>query len=131
MTVERLNPPGLRQEPRHTHVVVATGRKMVFVSGQVAFDANGNLVGEGDVIAQARQAFRNLATALAAAGASVADVTKITWYVVDYSDALFPALMDARSEVFGEHAPAGTLVGVHALGSSAFLTEVEAIAVLD
>jgi enamine deaminase RidA (YjgF/YER057c/UK114 family) len=112
-------------------VVVATGRKMVFVSGQVALDADGNLVGEGNVIAQARQAFRNVATALGAAGASVADVVKITWYVVDYSEDLFPALMDARTEVFGGHAPAGTLVGVEALGSPAYLTEVEAIAVLD
>jgi enamine deaminase RidA (YjgF/YER057c/UK114 family) len=126
-----MNPAGLRQEERHTHVVVATGRKTVFVSGQVALDTDGNLVGEGDVIAQARQAFRNVATALDAAGATVADVAKITWYVVNYSDALFPALMDARSEVFGDHAPAGTLVGVQALGSPAYLTEVEAIAVLD
>lgn len=101
------------------------------MSGQVALDADGNLVGEGDVIAQARQSFRNVATALAAAGAGVADVAKITWYVVDYSDTLFQALMDARSEVFGDHAPAGTLVGVQALGSPAWLTEVEAIAVLD
>jgi enamine deaminase RidA (YjgF/YER057c/UK114 family) len=112
-------------------VVVATGTKTVFVSGQVALDPDGNLVGEGDVIAQARQAFRNVATALSAAGASVADVTKITWYVVNYTDAWFPALMDARGEVFGDHAPAGTLVGVEALGSSAYLTEVDAIAVLD
>jgi enamine deaminase RidA (YjgF/YER057c/UK114 family) len=131
MTLDRLNPKGLRREPRHTQVVVGTGRKMVFVSGQVALDADGNLIGQGDVIAQARQVFRNVATALSAAGASTAHVTKITWYVVNYSDDLFPALMDARSEVFGDHAPAGTLVGVQALGSPAYLTEVDAIAVLD
>jgi enamine deaminase RidA (YjgF/YER057c/UK114 family) len=131
MTLHRLNPAGLREESRHTHVTVATGRKTVFVSGQVAVDADGKLIGEGDVVAQARQAFRNLATALKAAGATVADVAKITWYVVDYSDDLFPALMDARTEVFGEHAPAGTLVGVHALGSVDFLTEVEAIAFIE
>lgn len=58
MTVHRLNPASLRLESRHTHVVVATGTKTVFVSGQVALDPAGNLVGEGDVIAQARQAFR-------------------------------------------------------------------------
>jgi enamine deaminase RidA (YjgF/YER057c/UK114 family) len=131
MALDRLNPAGLRREPRHTHAVVATGTQMVFVSGQVALDAAGRLVGEGDVIAQARQAFKNVATAVEAAGGSVADVAKITWYVVSYSDDLFRPLMDARTEVFGDHAPAGTLVGVEALGAPEFLTEVEAIAVLD
>jgi enamine deaminase RidA (YjgF/YER057c/UK114 family) len=122
VTLDRLNPAGLRLESRHTHVVVATEAKTVYVSGQVALDPHGNLVGEDDVVAQARQAFRNVAIALAAAGASVADVTKITWYVVNHTDGLFPALMDARIEGFGDYAPAGTLVGVNALGSSAYIS---------
>ncbi len=131
MTVDKHNPAELSEPRGYSHVAVASGKKIVFVSGQVALDSGGNLVGAGDLAAQARQAFRNLIAALGSAGAAPRDIAKITWYVVNYSEDVRPALVAARREAFGEHAPASTLIGVQALARPDFLIEVEAIAVLD
>lgn len=131
MTVQRHNPSELSEPKGYSHVTVATGKRTVFIAGQVALDSGGNLVGAGDLGAQARQAFRNLLAALASVGAAPTDVAKITWYVVNYSEDLRPTIAAARREAFGEHAPASTLVGVQALARPDFLIEVEAIAVLD
>ena len=131
MGVESLNPPGLPVPRGYSQVVVARGSRTVFVAGQVAADAQGNVVAPGDVVGQARQAFANLRTALEAAGATIADVTKVTWYVVGYRAELLPELAAARREVFGDHAPASTLVGVQALATPDYLIEAEAVAVID
>lgn len=131
MTVRRHNPPEWPEPADYSEVTVATGQKLVFVSGQVGNDAAGHLVGPGDLAAQARQAFRNVITALGAGGASPTDIAKMTWYVVNYSEELLPAIMEARRGVFGEHTPATTMVGVQALARPRYLIEVEAIAVLD
>ena len=105
---------------------------MVFVAGQVSIDAQGTLVAPGDFAGQVRQVFANLRTALVGAGATPADVTKITIYVVDYKPELRLLLGEARSAVFGPGTlPASTLVGVQALAEPGFLIEIEAIAVLD
>jgi enamine deaminase RidA (YjgF/YER057c/UK114 family) len=104
---------------------------VVFIAGQVALDTAGRLVGPGDVGAQARQAFQNLLVAVKSAGGTVRDIAKITWYIVNYSPALRPALVAARSEAFGDHAPASTLLGVQSLADPGFLVEVEAVVVLD
>jgi enamine deaminase RidA (YjgF/YER057c/UK114 family) len=130
MTVTKLNPPALPTPMGYSQVVVATGSRMVFVAGQVALDREGNLVAPGDVVGQARQAFANLRAAIEAAGASIADVAKITWYVVGYRSELLPELAAARNGVFDGHAPASTLVGVGALAQPQFLVEVEAVAVV-
>jgi enamine deaminase RidA (YjgF/YER057c/UK114 family) len=103
----------------------------VFVSGQVAEDAGGTLVGPGDFAAQARQAFANVGRALAAAGASPEQVARITICVVAYRPECLPAIREARTAVFGEHKPADTLLGVEALAEPEYLIEVDAIAVLD
>lgn len=100
------------------------------MAGQVTVDRQGNVVTPGDTVGQARQAFINLRTALEAAGATIGDVAKVTWYVVDYRSEQLPALAAARREVFGEHSPVRTLVGVHALAQPEYLVEVEAIAVV-
>lgn len=97
-----------------------------FVSDQVALDADGNVVAAGDPVGQARQAFLNLRAALEAAGASPADLAKITWYVVGYRPELLPELAAARTEVLGDQLPASTLIGVQALAQPAYLVEVEA-----
>ncbi|HEV8339219.1 MAG TPA: RidA family protein [bacterium] len=131
MTLQPLNPPELSPARTYSQVVIAQGTKTVYVSGQVALDAAGNLVGAGDLAAQARQAFRNLVAALAAAGATPASVAKMTWYIVNYAENVRPILIEARREAFGPHAPASTLIGVQALAEAGFLIEVEAIAVLD
>ena len=128
--MERLSPEGLVKPTAYTQVVVATGRRMVFVSGQVSQDAEGKLVAPDDFAGQAKQAYANLRLALKSAGATPADVTKLTTYVVGYRPELRPLLGEARATVFraGE-LPASTLVGVQALAEPGCLIEVEAIAV--
>jgi len=127
-----LTPKGLFKPEVFSQVVVATGSRMVFVSGQVSMDGDGNLVADGDFAGQARQVYGNLRGALAAAGASPSDVTKLTTYVVSYRPELLPVMGAARTAVFGTaDLPASTLVGVQALAQPGYLIEVEAIAVLD
>ncbi|HXN04976.1 MAG TPA: RidA family protein [Candidatus Acidoferrum sp.] len=131
MGLQRLTPTGLFKPAAYTQVVVATGRRMVFLAGQVSIDADGKLVAPGDFAGQVKQVFANLRTALEGAGATPADVTKITIYVVDYKPELRLLLGEARSAVFGATLPASTLVGVQALAEPGYLIEVEAIAVID
>ena len=100
----------------------------VFVSGQVAVDADGNLVGEGDASAQSVQCLDNIEAALAAAGATRADVTKITAFLVNAED--YSAYAAARLEFFGEPGPASSTVFIKGLVNPACLIEIEAIAVV-
>jgi enamine deaminase RidA (YjgF/YER057c/UK114 family) len=111
--------------------VAATGSRLVFVAGQVADDAEGNLVGSGDVAVQARQAFTNVSRCLAAAGARPDQVVKLGIAVVGHQPGHLPAISAARIAVFGEHKPADTLLGVQALAEPGYLIEVDAIAVVD
>jgi enamine deaminase RidA (YjgF/YER057c/UK114 family) len=128
--LERLTPAGLFKPSAYTQVVVARGRRIVFIAGQVSIDAEGKLVAPGDFPGQVRQVFANLRRALSGAGATPADVTKITIYIVNYTPDLRLLLGEARSAVFGAGSlPASTLVGVQALAEPGFLIEVEAIAV--
>jgi enamine deaminase RidA (YjgF/YER057c/UK114 family) len=122
---------GLFKSPAYSHTVVATGARTVYISGQVAMDAEGKLVGEGDIGAQTEQVMRNLGAALAAAGASFADVVKITTYVVDYKPEMRTVIGKSRSPFFaGREPPASTLVGVSALAAPGWLIEIEAVAVV-
>jgi enamine deaminase RidA (YjgF/YER057c/UK114 family) len=82
MTLELINPEQLPTPASYTQVIVATGSRLVFVAGQVADDARGDLVAPGNLAAQARQAFANVGLALVAAGARPDQVTKLTIYVV-------------------------------------------------
>ena len=127
-----LNPPTLLQPRGFTHVVtVDGGGKMVFISGQVAVDKDGKLVGPGDLKTQIRQAAGNLKLALEAAGATAADIVKTNTYIVNYKQADYSALREARAELFpsGEP-PASTLVGVTSLAVDGLMVEMEAIAVV-
>jgi enamine deaminase RidA (YjgF/YER057c/UK114 family) len=131
MTLECINPDDLPTPGTYTQVVVATGSKLVFVSGQEPEDIQGKLVGRGDLAAQARQVFGNLGRALAAAGARPEQVSKITIYVVNYKrDECLPIIEEARIALFGDHKPADTVLGVATL-SPDYLIEVDAIAVID
>jgi len=132
MGLERLTPAGLFKPAAYTQVVVAQGRRMVFIAGQVSIDADGNLVAPGDFAGQVKQVFANLRTALRGAGATPADVTKLTIFVVGYTPALRAVIGEARAAIFraGE-LPASTLVGVQALAEPGYLLEVEAIAVVN
>jgi enamine deaminase RidA (YjgF/YER057c/UK114 family) len=84
MTLVCINPKDLPTPETYSQVVVANGSKWVFVSGQEPEDMHGNLVGRGDLVAQARQVFGNLGRALAAAGAEPQQVSKITICVVNH-----------------------------------------------
>ena len=107
---------------------VARAGNMVFVSGQVSVDAEGNLVGEDDAHAQSVQCLSNVDQALKAAGATRADVTKITAFLVNPED--YPAYAEARLDFFGNPGPASSTVFISGLVSPAYLVEIEAIAVL-
>ena len=131
MTLELINPEDLPTPQTYTQVVVATGSKLVFLAGQEPEDIEGKLVGRGDLAVQARQVFSNLGRALAAAGARPDQVTKINIYVVNYErDECLPVIEKARVELFGDHKPADTVLGVTAL-SPGYLIEVDAIAMID
>lgn len=131
MPLEHLNPNQLAKPGAYTQVVRAQGATSVYIAGQVATDAGGNLVGPGDFEAQARRAYQNVAAALASVGASFDQVAKTTVYIVDYSPAVFDALIRARLSVIKGKLPANTLIGVQALAAPEYLIEVEAVAILD
>jgi len=131
MTLELINPEELPTPASYTQVVAATGSRLVFVAGQVADDAEGNLVGPGDLVAQARQAFANVGRSLAAAGAAPEQVARITIYIVRHRPEYLSDISEARIAVFGAHKPADTLLGVGALAEPGYLIEVDAIAVVD
>ena len=131
MTLNYINPNDLPTPQAYTQVVVATGSKLVFIAGQEPEDIHGNLVGHGDLAAQARQVFANLGRALAAAGAGPQHVTRITIYLVNYKrDECLPVIEEARKALFGAHKPADVVLGVERL-SPGYLIEVDAIAVID
>ncbi len=122
------NPAGVPAPLRHYYsnaVVVESGR-LLFVSGQVAWDVDGTIVGVGNPTAQARQAFANLGTILAAHGAGFSDVVKVTVYVTSLD--WFEDLAAVREELFAEAPPASAIVQVVALVQPELLVEVEAVA---
>jgi len=126
-----INPRDLPTPYMYTQVVVATGSKLVFVSGQQPEDIHGKLVGDGDFAAQTRLAFGNLRRALAAAGARPEQVCKITIYIVDYKrDEHVPIIEEAQIALFGDHMPANVVVGIATM-SPGYLIEVDAIAIID
>jgi 2-iminobutanoate/2-iminopropanoate deaminase len=102
------------------------GGQLLYISGQVAWDTNGNVVGKGDIRAQARQVFQNLRQVLQAAGGDLKDLMKITTYITKIED--FPAVAEARGEVFQGELPASTLIVVKGLFNPDFLIEIEGVA---
>src|ERR1700694_4036963 len=102
------------------------GGRLLYIAGQVAWDAGGNIVGKGDVRAQARQVFENLRGVLQAAGGALSSLMKITTYITRIEN--FPAVAEARSAVFQGELPASTLIVVTSLFHPDFLIEVEGVA---
>ena len=91
--VKRTNPPTLSAPTGYTHIVEVTGpAKTIYISGQIAFDKDGKVVGAGDMKAQAEQVFKNLEAALTAAGAKFSDVVKMNSYITDMSKAIWPEM---------------------------------------
>ncbi|MFJ8797434.1 MULTISPECIES: RidA family protein [unclassified Streptomyces] len=121
-------PDGVAPATAYSHVVAATGR-FVAVSGQLPLDEDGEIVGEGDAEAQARQVFENLRRCLAAAGATFDDVVKLTFFVTDMAH--LPAIRAARAaHLPDDRLPAASAVQVAALVRPEFLMEIEAFAVV-
>jgi enamine deaminase RidA (YjgF/YER057c/UK114 family) len=135
MAITLVNPDGLPEVEVYRQVSIATGSKQVFIAGQVAVDADGATVGEGDLAAQVEQSYLNIGTALAAVGGSFDDVAKLTVYVVDWTPDKMPLFLEgvarASAKLGVTPVPPGTLLGVAALAARDYLVEVEAIAVLD
>lgn len=133
MPLEHINPDAVSKPTNYTHVVQATGSRLVFISGQVALDKDGNVVGAGDLGKQAEQVFENLTACLASVGATFANVTKMTTFIVGYNASRDRPVLGAVRQKYlpAENAPASTLVGVQALASPDILIEIEATAVLD
>ena len=131
MALEIVQPDSLDSPETYSHVIVATGARMVFIAGQMSDDPLGNLVHAGDLAAQARQVFANLGRALAAAGARPDQVARIGIYVVDHRQEHLSVIETARVALFCDHKPTDTLLGVRALAAPGYLIEVDAIAVID
>ena len=131
MEKEFLNPAGLPVLPGFSQVVTATEGKIVFISGQVALNANNEVVGKGDLRAQVVQTFENLKGALAAVGATFDDVLKTNTYIVNYTPDMIGVVREVRSQYLPqEKPPASTLIGVQALVLEDLLIEIEAFALL-
>ncbi|UUU26609.1 RidA family protein [Streptomyces sp. DSM 40750] len=135
MAITLVNPDGLPKIDAYRQVSIASGSKLVFIAGQVSWDADGATVGEGDLAAQVEQSYLNVGTALAGAGASFDDVAKLNIHVVDWTPDKMPALMEgitrAAARLGVTATPPATLLGVAALDIPDHLVEIEATAVLD
>ena len=125
--LEFTNPEGMTTPVRYTHVVKAGN--LLFISGQVGRNADGQIVGPG-MREQFDQALTNIVTALKSQGADITNVAKITTYVTSMSEYQSPEVAAIRTKHFGNHKPASTSLEVVQLANPAYRVEVEAIAVL-
>ena len=135
MSVELINPNGIFEPDTYSQVAVGRGTKTIYLSGEVALDVQGNLVGKGDLASQSEQVYLNVAAALQGIGASFQDVAKVTVYVVDWTpdkmEQLVSGAMRAAEKLGFDPRRAMTLIGVASLAMPEFLIEVEAVAVVD
>jgi enamine deaminase RidA (YjgF/YER057c/UK114 family) len=129
MTINLIRSDSLYRGAPYAYAAVAPPGALIFTAGACPLDDQGNVVGVGDVRAQASMAVANLATALAASGATLADVLKTTVFVASADQADLVAAWQVTEEAFGDHDPPSTLLGVTVLGYSGQLVEIEAVAV--
>ena len=124
------NPPTMAPPGPYSHVVRIgpADADLVFISGQIGTDADGSLIGPGDIVAQSERAMRNIEAGLAAAGGQLTDIVKLTSYVVDFSR--LSELRALRDRLFPSDPPTSTTVQVAALFSPDALIEVDAMAVV-
>ncbi len=125
--IERANPPGSTQPTSYTHLVRAGN--MIFMSGQVARNERGELVGKNDMRAQLKQVFENIKNLLASEGADFSNVVQITIYTVSIDE--FRKAADVREEYTGGSPPATTLVQIDQLASADYLIEIAAVAIVE
>lgn len=129
--ITRGDPPGLanvRKTIYHHYVRVDQPKSLIFLSGQLSRDANGQLVGPGDMAEQVRQAVRNMATVLESAGGTLADIVSLVVYTTDIRQ--FKEIVAARMEFFKDDLPTSTIVEVNHLADPGLLIEFQATAAL-
>jgi len=131
MIIKRLQPEGMFQRSLgghmlYAHVVVGTGRPQVYISGQLARNEKGEVIGKGDMRAQIEQVGRNLKIALKSVGLGLDDLVKTTTFTTNIDE--FFKYPEARREAFGKALPTSTTIGVSRLSHPDFMVEVEAIA---
>ena len=130
-----VNPPTLATPRGYSHAFEVAAGRLLFMAGQVAFDARGEVVGKGDLVAQFRQVCENLKTVVESRGGSLQDVVKLTIYVLDKGDyrRQSKAIGQVYREYFRRHYPAMTLVEVKGLydQDEGCLIEIEAVAALE
>ena len=133
MPFELLNPVGFERPVGYAHVAKINSGKLVYVAGQAPFDANGDVVGKGDFVAQFRQVMRNLKLAVEAAGGRTDHYAVLTMYITDLQAYLShkKELGTAYQEIFGKYFPAITLVEVKSLYNSHCMVEISGLAVID
>jgi len=126
--ITRTNPKTISKPfSNYAHVVTVEGaKKLVFCAGQVAADMDGKVLPPDDFAAQTKMVMKNLANALAAGGAKLSDVTKVTIYICNPHDV--PKARGMLYDYFGKHPPASTLCILRGLANPNFLLEIEAIA---
>ena len=129
--ITRGDPPGLRNVRKsvyHHYIRVDNPKALIFLSGQLARDANGNLVGAGDMAEQTRQCIRNMRTVLEAAGGTLEDIVSIVVYTTDMR--AFKEIVAAREEFFVAKLPTSTIVEVNHLADPGLMIEFQATAAL-
>jgi enamine deaminase RidA (YjgF/YER057c/UK114 family) len=135
MPINLVNPDGMPANELYHHVAIASGSKLVFIAGQVASGADGAVVGVDDLAAQVEQCYLKGARARPGAGATFANVAKLTVYLVDWTPEKMGQFVEGRERAMTalgiDHAPPLTGIGVAALAEPELLVEIEATAVLD
>jgi enamine deaminase RidA (YjgF/YER057c/UK114 family) len=134
MSVEKVQPEKLNQRVvnghmLYHHVVVTTGQKFAFISGQLARNAEGVIVGPGDMRAQIKQVGENLKVALESVGATLKDLVKTTTFTTNIDE--FFKHVDVRQDYLGAALPASTTVEVRRLSHPDLVVEIEAVALLE
>src|SRR6201987_1706911 len=135
MKIDRIQPAGMniriqQGKPAYSHVVTVTGPgKTIYIAGQLARDADGKIVGPGDMRAQLEQTFKNLDACLKTAGASWADVVKTNTFVTNYEE--FAKCSDVRMRYIGIASPTSTTVQISRLAQPEAMVEIELIAVVN
>jgi enamine deaminase RidA (YjgF/YER057c/UK114 family) len=133
MSKDIFNPPNMMKPAGYSHVAKVTGGTLVYIAGQVSADASGQLVGEGNLEAQAEQVFKNLKIAIEAAGGTMADIVKMNVYLVaEVDQAEIPKFRAVRDRYINTaKPPASTLAIITRLARPGWLIEIEAIAAID
>ena len=125
-----INPEGLARPNGYSHLVESTGGRTVYISGQIAIDAQGQLVGGDDIATQTEQVFKNLQAALMTVGGDFGDVVKLTFYIADMSQ--MQAVRNVRDRYIDlERPPASSAIEVKQLVRPEWLIEIDAIAVIE